>query len=165
MRRLLLIFLFLLSITRYSFSTDQLHDFLIIGKDTICLKTFPLEALGFEKRPFMYGSYDFPGTECWRGYQATWKVIGNKLFLIEIVKVNAPNEKVDVIKYFAENNYSPTIINGLIFADWFSLDLRSFPRDYKYQGCVWKSKASKQCRACVRFEKGVLVYNRYNGKR
>ncbi len=165
MKRLTTIFFFLLYTVHLAFSTDQIHDILIIGKDTIFLKTFPLEQLNFEKRPFMYGRFDFPSTACWRGYQATWKVIGNKLFLVEIAKVDAPEEKIDMVKYFAENNYTPTIINGLIFADWFSLDLRSFPRDYKYWGCVWKPKGSKPCKACIRFQNGVLVYNRYKAAR
>lgn len=163
MKRLTTIFFFLLSTAHLVHSTDQIHDILIIGKDTIFLKSFPLEELNFEKRPFMYGRFDIPGTSCWRGYQATWKVIGNKLFLVDIAKVGEPHVKVDIVKYFTDNNYSPTIINGLIFADWFSLDLRSFPRDYKYWGCVWKPKGSKPCKACIRFQNGVMVYNRYKG--
>ena len=93
MKRLTTIFFFLLSTIPLALSADQIHDLLIIGKDTILLKSFPLEELNFQIRPFRYGRYDFPGPTCWRGYQATWKVIDNKLFLVEISKVDAPHEK------------------------------------------------------------------------
>jgi len=164
MKSLAIIFFSLISVINFTFSTDQIHDILIVGRDTICLKSFPLEELGFTLRPFKYGNYDFPSTACWRGYQATWKVIGKKLFLVEIVKVDAPQERLDIGKYFAENDYSPTIIDGLIFADWFSMDLRSFPRDYKYLGCIWKSYRIKKCKSSIRFENGIMVYNKYKGR-
>lgn len=165
MKRFTTIFFFLLSIIPLALPADQIHDILIIGKDTILLKSFPLEELNFQTRPFRYGRYDFPGPTCWRGYQATWKVIDNKLFLVEISKVDATHEKTDIVKYFSENNYNPIVMNGLIFADWFSFDLGSFPKDFKYWGCVWKPKPAKPCKACIRFEKGVLVYNRYKARR
>jgi len=157
--------LFLIVSVRSSFATDQIHDILIIGRDTICLKSFPLEDLGFTKRPFRYGNYDFPGTHCYRGYRATWKVIDKKLYLVEITKADDTQEPIDMVKYFAENNYTPVVIDGLIFADWCSLELSPFPRCYKYFGCVWKSKRSHKCKTSIGFEKGILKYNRYKGKR
>lgn len=154
------------SVVQYCISTpsDQVHDILIINKDTICLKSFPLEDLGFAKRPFNYGGYDFPGTHCWRGYKATWQVIDNKLFLTTLAKADDSGEEADIIKFFAENNYVPTLINGLVFADWFTMDLRSFPRDYKFLGCVWKSRRPEKCKALLKFDRGVMKSNRYKSK-
>ncbi len=162
MKSLVINFFFLLSCINVAFSTDQLHDILIIGKDTIFLKTFPLEELGFQIRPFRYGNYDYPNPYCFRGYQATWKVVGKKLYLVEVAKVDAYQEKLDIQKYFAENGYTPTVIDGWVFADWFSMDLVSFPRQYKYLGCVWKSKKPGKQKTSLRCDKGILVMNNYN---
>lgn len=161
-RRVFICLLFIVAITR-AFSTDQIHDILIIGKDTIFLKTFPLEELHFAVRPFQYGRYDFPSTSCYRGYQATWQVVDKQLFLRDIHKVGEPDEKADLVNLFAANGYSPTMINGMVLANWFSIDLRPFPTTHKFMGCVWKSKRSKKCKPSIRFESGRMVYNRYKG--
>ena len=69
-----------------AFSTEQIPDRLIIGKDTIYLKTFPLDYLRVKykirKAPFDYGGgWDFPYTVCYRGYVATWQTIDDFLTL------------------------------------------------------------------------------------
>jgi hypothetical protein len=61
------------------FSTEQYPDKLIIGEDTIYLKSFPLENLKLKKAPFDYGAYSFPSTGCYRGYVATWQIIDEAL--------------------------------------------------------------------------------------
>ena len=163
MKSLFIIFFFNWATSHEVLTIDQKPDLLIIGHDTILLKSFPLEILGFNTRPFTYGNYDFPGKDCYRGYQAIWKVVGNKLFLADIVKADNTQEKIDKEKYFIDNQYSPIVIDGLIFADWFTMDLTSYPRDLKYFGCVWKSKTKRQ-KASIRFRNGVMTYNRYNCK-
>jgi len=142
------------------FSNDQVPDILIIGNDTIFLKSFPLEALRFKIRPFRYGQYDFPAEDCYRGYQAVWRVVGHKLFLSEIIKADGSYEKIDIIKYFVDNDYIPIVKDGLIFADWFTVDLKTFPRAFKDLGCIWKNKTKKQP-ATIKFRHGVMTYNRY----
>lgn len=139
---------------------DQKPDLLIIGNDTIFLKSFPLEQLGFAKRPFSYGNYDFPNEYCFRGYQAVWKVVDKKLLLSEIIKADGSAEKADMIAYFMQNNYTPVVYGGSIFADWFTMDLTSFPREYKFLGCVWKGKRAKKLKPALRFKNGILVVNR-----
>jgi len=69
------------------FATPQIPDLLIIGKETFMLYSFPLEYLKLAKAPFDYRGYSFPGTACYRGYQATWKILDNKLFLVHVNKV------------------------------------------------------------------------------
>ena len=142
---------------------DQIPDMLIVGHDTILLKSFPLEDLGFQIRPFMYGNYDFPHEHCYRGYQATWKVIHSKLYLTEVAKVDETREKLDMVPYFHQNGYEPITVDGLIFADWYTKDLTSFPKNYTYWGCVWKSKTKKQ-KPSMRFENGILRLNKYNSQ-
>ena len=158
MKKLLISLILFISTINLVYSTEQKADFLIIGNDTIYLKSFPLEDLKFHIRPFKYGYFDFPSTACWRGYQATWKVIDNKLFLIEIAKADSTYEKLDIENYFRINNYLPQIINGLIYADWFSADLLPYILKYnKY--CLFKSYKPKGSKATIKFEKGVMIEN------
>ena len=76
MKRLLLILAANVLAFSTVLSTEQTPDRLIIGKDTIYLKSFPLEQLRtknkFSEPPFYYyGKYSFPSTGCYRGYIAT----------------------------------------------------------------------------------------------
>lgn len=119
-----------LSIT-FSFATEQFPDLLIIENDTLYLKSFPLEELRlkekFKKSPFEYHeNINFPHTGCYRGYVATWKVIDNKLFLIEIEKVDSSRQKLNIEDYFNKNDYKPSLVNGRIFADWYSGTLKQY---------------------------------------
>jgi hypothetical protein len=59
MKRVFLILIALVLLNKIGFSTEQISDKLIIGNDTICLQTFPLEDLNFKIRPFKYGDYDW----------------------------------------------------------------------------------------------------------
>jgi hypothetical protein len=118
-------------------ATEQIADRLIIGKDTFYMKSFPLEVIRDKKKleepPFDYGGeYSFPSTGCYRGYVATWKVVDKKLMLIEVEKVDSTNKKLNIIDYFKRNKYQPKIINGYVFADWYSENLKryeSYPDD------------------------------------
>ena len=58
MNKLITIIIFS-TITCNCFSTEQLADLLIIGKDTVYLKSFPLEMLEFEKSLFHTESLTF----------------------------------------------------------------------------------------------------------
>src|SRR5690554_1414545 len=131
MKKLLILLAFVLS-SLNCFSTIQIPDFLIIEKDTFYLDSFPLERLGFEKSPFSYGEFNFPHTGCWRGYRATWKIIDNKLALIEVVKVDSTNQKLDIIDFFNQNNYTSKLVNGYVYADWYTSRLFTCSSLYYY---------------------------------
>ncbi len=165
MKKLLILLFVFISTIDFVYSTEQRADFLIIGSDTICLKSFPLEELKFQIRPFKYGDLDLPSTACWRGYQATWKVIDNKLCLIEIVKADSTHEKLDIENYFKINSYSPKIINGLFYADWYSADLEPYIRKYGNKSCLFKSYRPKKSKAIIKFEKGIMIENKYKGEK
>ena len=120
------------------FSTPQIPDLLIVGRDTFMLYSFPLESLHIKKSPFDYRGFPFPSTACWRGYQATWKILNNQLILVQVIKVDSTKEKLDIIKYLKENNVSPTILNGFVFADWYSAKFRYFYRmDRRLQNYIY----------------------------
>jgi hypothetical protein len=99
---------------------------LIIGKDTIYLKSFPLENLKLKKRPFDYGGYGFPSTGCYRGYVATWQIIDENLTLKEVQKMDSVRTQLNIVEYLSDNGYNPTIINGNVVADWYSDTLKYY---------------------------------------
>lgn len=140
---------------------EQLPDFLIIKGDTIELKSYPLEQLRFEVAPFEYAPNFYELEKCVRGYQATWRVINHKLFLTDLTKVGDPHAEIDIEQYFLENDYTPIVINGYIFADWYSTLLMSYPATI--QKCAYFEKTYKPVRqkATIRFKDGVMKYNRY----
>lgn len=168
MKKKILIFTLIIISFINTSATEQISDLLIIKKDTFYLKTFPLENLRYKNKiniaPFKYGDYNYPNTSCWRGYQATWKVVDNKLFLIGIVKVDSTQDKLDVENYFKTINYSPQVINGLIYADWYSDTLKRYEyssycfNSEKFYLSVDYSKESDRKNELI-FDKGLLVSN------
>lgn len=142
-------------------STPQIPDLLIFEKDTIMLYAFPFESLNIKKAPFYYGRYPFPHTGCWRGYQATWKIIDNKLFLVQVIKVDSTKEKLDIIKYLKENNFSPTIIEGLVFADWYSAKFRRF-MGFNSRFRYYISAEPKILFPLLEIKNGHIIKNRLN---
>jgi hypothetical protein len=128
MKRLFLILSVIFFASSTAFSTEQYPDRLIIGKDTIYLKSFPLEnmILRLKKSPFDYGKYGFPSTGCYRGYVATWQIIDETLTLNEVKKIDSARTKLDIIEYFKNNGYNPKTINGYIVADWYSDTLKLY---------------------------------------
>ena len=161
--------IFILLITSLNcFSTEQMPDLLIIDNDTIYLKTFPIEKLEFEKSPFSYGEFTFPHTGCWRGYRATWKIIDNKLALIEVEKVDSTHQKLNIVDFFTQNNYSPKFVNGYVYADWFNskLLIYSSPYDYKYSGLYLEEEyewSKNKHNVQLVFENGILKENNIVG--
>jgi hypothetical protein len=143
------------------FATQQIPDLLIVGKDTFMLYSFPLQALNLAQAPFDYGGYSFPGTNCYRGYQATWKILDNKLFLVHINKVDSTRKELDIVKYFKENNYYPTIINGLIFADWYSVKFRYWDRwNPRFQNIIYSPIDNKVIFPILEIKSGYIIKNK-----
>ncbi len=164
MRKAYLIFIALVFLNKIGLSTEQVPDILIVGNDTIYLQTFPIEDLNFKISPFKYGEYDFPHTGCWRGYQATWKVIDNKLFLIEVIRVDSIQDTLELEEYFRKNGYEPKLINGLIYADWFTADLEKYPSLYANKHCIFRTDNPKGKNVVLKFNKGVMIENRGDKK-
>ena len=168
MKKQFLILILLIFSCSVVLSTEQFPDILIVENDTVFLKSFPLEDLiskkKFQKKPFTYGEYSYPHTACWRGYVATWKIIDSKLMLLEVMKVDSTLEKLNVIEYFELNNYDPTIINGLVFADWYTSNLYKyeFPTyDYSYEQflvCNYPISTDNK-RIELSFKEGCLISN------
>ena len=141
-------FLLILGLNFLAFSTalatEQIADILVIGSDTVYLKTFPLEYLRvkhrIKKTPFEYNGHSFPHTACWRGYVATWHIIDETLVLKEVQKIDSIGTKLNIVEYLESVGFNPIIINGLVFADWYSDTLKSY--DYFYNFAFWNNRMS-----------------------
>lgn len=69
-----------------TFGTAQIPDLIIYKGDTLALYTNPLEDF-FSKdnpRPTSFGIAGCWSTACWRGYQATWLLENDVLYLVKI---------------------------------------------------------------------------------
>ena len=106
MKRLFLILSVIFLAFSTAFSTEQYPDKLIIGKDTIYLKSFPLEnmRLRLKKSPFDYANkYGFPSTGCYRGYVATWQIIDENLTLKEVQKIDSIGTQLNIFEYLSDS--------------------------------------------------------------
>ena len=157
MKLLLFILSSLLPISLYC--TEQFSDYLIVNNDTICLKSFPLDELGFNL-PFGDSA---PSTACWRGYQAVWVIENDSLFLKEINPCYPDSTEYDFTmeKYFLDNGYNPVIIGGKIFADWYTAKIENYFTS-AFKNCYYapSNEEVDYYDIVLWFENGILVLNR-----
>lgn len=87
MKRIFFVSLIILIVSNV-FGTKQLPDFIIIEGDTVFLFNYPLEeesSSGIKtKLDSFVSNYSTPCSGCYRGYQATWQIKSDKLYLNEI---------------------------------------------------------------------------------
>jgi hypothetical protein len=164
MKKSLLILFCLFYFTNNLYGTEQIPDLLINGKDTICLKSFPLEKLNFKVDPFSYGEYSFPHTACWRGYQAIWSIENDSLYLLDIIKIDSTKQKINLKKYFELNVYQAIIIKGKVFADWYSANLETYDFSYANYGnnCLFESYKPKKRKKKLEFSNGIIICDKLN---
>ena len=129
-------------------ATGQIPDLIIIGKDTLMLQTCPIEHDSILRNQVSeHLSKEGLSTACWRGYQALWKIEGDKLILKKIEDSKSlfaypdtvPEVTVDLNDIF--NQYQDK--EGRVIASWFSGELKvvsgeqiyyvhmGFERDYE----------------------------------
>jgi len=121
MKKLFLLLSVIVLCAGKSLAVEQIPDILLIDKDTVYLKSFPLEDLKLKYHPFEYGAgMSYPDASCLRGYQATWVVIDYKLLLKSITKIGDPEQSINLESYFAQNNYDAEFRDGMVFAKWYS---------------------------------------------
>ena len=132
MKRLLLILGVNFLAFSTAFSTEQISDILIIGKDTFYLKSFPFDYLRIKEAPFEYNGYTFPHTGCYRGYIATWQIIDEILVLKEVQRIDSLGTQLNIIEYLKNNGYNPKILDGFVKADWYSDTLKCYDLSYSH---------------------------------
>jgi hypothetical protein len=124
-RNYIVTFLIVTTFSLKSLGTAQAPDKLIYNGDTLSIFSNPLEQLpDIEKlRVKLFGDKEgCSSTACWRGYEATWEIVGNELYLIGIYSCCLRKDKIqaDLKRLFGEK-----YINGKVKADWVTADILS----------------------------------------
>ena len=120
MKKLIFICLALSAICIQVSATPQETDRLIMNGDTLRLQSFPLEEYleSLEiPRDSLLGSSGSLRTNNWKGYVATWEIIGDQLYLVEIQR-DRNDHKVDLAQIFGDK-----YVDGRVFADWVNMNL------------------------------------------
>lgn len=99
--------------------THQQGDLLVIERDTSLMFSNPLEALfdAENARPDEILQVGCEVTSCWRGYVATWRLVDNGLHLEGLADCCSDAVLSDSLLQVVTRR---SIVNGRIFADWFS---------------------------------------------
>lgn len=117
------------------FASPQMPDYIIFKKDTIPTYNLILEQYLQKKdsaetdKLFGLSFRNGSSFNCWRGYQAIYKIENNSLFLVDIINCGEvrnrnfdktqSNEKMKSI-------FGEKLRNGKVYIDWFEGDI-SFP--------------------------------------
>ena len=110
------------------FASPQMPDYIIYGKDTIATYNLILEQYLQSQNPesteqlFGLAFRDGDTFNCWRGYQAIYKIENDSLFLVDIIncgelrngKINK-TQSLDKIKAIFGDKFK----NEKVFIDWF----------------------------------------------
>ncbi len=96
------------------FSTGQAGDVLIYQGDTLALFSNPLEQYLEIKTERTINDYEltWTSTACYRGYQATWELVNDSLYLLKVQKGCYSEE----LKYF---DLTKEFGTDRVFAHWF----------------------------------------------
>ena len=114
-RAIILLLLLLLPLYGWSSTTRQVRDTLIMGNVKYAINTAPLGQLDSLHYFSLKDQVGFDLVFSWnfRGYVATWRVNGNKLYLETLKTGSDKADFRDVLKDFKDSR-------GNIFASWFS---------------------------------------------
>lgn len=121
------------------FASPQVPDYLIYGKDTFVTYNLILEQYLQKRDPpnseklFGLSFRNNGGKEmsfnCWRGYQAIYKVDNDSFFLVDILKFyelsNGEIDKAASVKRMTEI-FGEEVVNNRVYITWFTGDI-SFP--------------------------------------
>lgn len=117
------------------FASPQMPDYIIYEKDTIATYNLILE-IYLQKQDssnidklFGLSFRDGSSLNCWRGYQAIYKIENSSLFLVDIINCGElRNGKTDRTKSLEkmEAIFKERLKNGKVFIDWFDGDI-NFP--------------------------------------
>lgn len=130
----LIIFFFTLSALR-TFASPQLPDYIIFKGDTLVTynllieQYFQLQAKPDEGKLFGLSFREGSSFNCWRGYQAIYKIDNDSLFLVDIIycgeRRNGKIDKAASVEKMKEI-FKDKFLNGRVYINWFSGDMK-FP--------------------------------------
>lgn len=95
--------------------TAQAGEVLYIKKKKYAMFTEPLNSY-FALAKIDPG-FEMPHTACWRGYIGTWRITGNRLFLVGLEGYQADGGHADVRAIFPDTE-------GPVLAGWYTGELR-----------------------------------------
>jgi len=138
--KLSLLFTLVLTLSVFRlFASPQMPDYIIFKGDTIATYNLILEQylqrqekteseklFGLSFRNSTDGGFSF---NCWRGYQAIYKIDNDSLFLVDIINCGERrNGKIDKVASLGKMKtlFSDKLINERVYITWFSGDL-NFP--------------------------------------
>lgn len=123
------IILYILTLwTTQLFASPQMPDYIIYGKDTISTYNLILEqylqSQDTTKRDKLFGLAfrDGASFNCWRGYQAIYKIENDSLFLTDIISCGElRNGKIDKAKSLEKLKviFANYVINERVYINWF----------------------------------------------
>ena len=130
MQRLFLGVFLMLLITSAVYATAQDSDILVHNGKTYALFSNPLEdfyGADESKRPKFWVEPNTTSTANWRGYVATWSIVGDKLYLSNIdswfclptIKTETGCRQVTIGDLFGND-----VVDGKVYASWVSDKLR-----------------------------------------
>ncbi len=96
-------------------ATNQIEDVLYHGQDTLFFYDSPLEKIDSITTKIFDLKKDIDySSDCWRGFQAEWKLINDTLYLLNVYECNTDTKLNSVIEQITGRKFK----NGLIKADW-----------------------------------------------
>ncbi len=171
MRNLTTIAAFLLFLWPMSLmATEQEPDLLIIGNDTLLIKSFPLENLDLKFRPFGLTRETAPSTACWRGYRAIWRAKNDSIFLERIIScstdfsIRPEIKEQDLNEFIDRNKIKSKLVNKKIFADWYSTNLYYVSNKSIKKGVYSAYLFDEQMTLYIKKKHKKLAYEIKNGK-
>ena len=142
--KLSLLFILVLTLSAFRlFASPQMPDYIIFKGDTIATYNLILEQylqrhekteseklFGLSFRNSSNGEISF---NCWRGYQAIYKIDNDSLFLVDIISCGERrNGKIDKTASIEKlkSAFGDKVVNDRVYINWFSGDL-NFPLSNK----------------------------------
>lgn len=131
----LLFTLLLTFLTSGAFASPQSPDYIIYKGDTLATYTlileqyFHLQAKTDQGKLFGLSFRDGATFNCWRGYQAIYKIDNDSLFLVDIIFCGERrNGKIDKVASADKMRsiFKDKFLNDRVYIDWFSGDMK-FP--------------------------------------
>lgn len=117
------------------FASPQLPDYIIFKGDTLATynllieQYFQLQAKPDEGKLFGLSFRDGSSFNCWRGYQAIYKIDNDSLFLVDIIQCgerrNGKIDKTASVEKMKEI-FKYKFLNDRVYINWFSGDMK-FP--------------------------------------
>jgi len=116
MKNLITLILIIFLFNEKSYATEQIPDLLIHKNDTVFIYANPLqEKEDLLKKDKRFLKLSCRSTACWRRYQATWELINEKLYLVNISSCCNSKITADLSIIFNDQ-----LNNQKVFADWFT---------------------------------------------